>query len=414
LDDVYPPGAWNLPVNPALSAPRRVTPIAERRNTTSYRDYYGPNIQAEIPIPDAPERLVIVNKAFAHALCDVMLLVGRDGEVCKSVADAPGPVLATLLRSAALFVRFLSEPDNVQAFDMDGGQVIIGWNYDETVDRENGQYFDKRMHWHLNGFAPAVRRSAVPVPLREVASVSMRRMLVDPVGYLAQEVMADALRPIGLPDECELLPVDPSSDAANGLPVGLKIRIPRWDYLESDACGILLRGLHHAAARTYETVYRAFTGMPVEPLVAWHRRPLLSVHDVEARLRQLSWLGETTKQRLMGLRHVLRDVSDREMRLLRTRTDVANRCLTLGGLSYNLAFYTPHPVKADEPLFKAGELYVVMQLKVISSLGQAPAVGGAVASKLDRSSGPAMTDQEQARRTEFQQQYINTLRRELS
>jgi hypothetical protein len=66
LDDLYPAAAWELPVNPALPAPRLSSPPAERRNLSGYRDHYLPFILDELPVSGAIERIAIIDKAFPH------------------------------------------------------------------------------------------------------------------------------------------------------------------------------------------------------------------------------------------------------------------------------------------------------------------------------------------------------------
>lgn len=56
LDDLYPAAAWDLPVNPALPAPRLPNP-PELTNTGCWREHYGPFILRALPVPGHTERL---------------------------------------------------------------------------------------------------------------------------------------------------------------------------------------------------------------------------------------------------------------------------------------------------------------------------------------------------------------------
>ena len=171
LDHLYPAQAWELPVNPSLPAPRRAIPPAERRNLGTWRDYYHPNIAAELPVPGTPGTLAVIDKAFPHSLYDLMLLVADDDAPRSNVGDTPDRVLAALLRATAAFVRYLSDAAVLRGLGSDGrdgGQLGVGWNFDPTVDRDNGQWWDKRMHWHLNYWPASIRRAVRPVPLRSV------------------------------------------------------------------------------------------------------------------------------------------------------------------------------------------------------------------------------------------------------
>ncbi|MET9648582.1 hypothetical protein [Streptomyces syringium] len=412
LDTLYPQAAWELPVNPALPAPRRADPPVERCNLGGYRDYYDPNIVREFPVQGERERLAVIDKAFPHSLYDVMLLVARDDVIRQSVSDTPAPVLAALLRAARTFMVLLSDPVVLRRFGLDGGRVTVSWNHDPTLDRDNGQWWDKRMHWHLNCWPSFVQRTVAPVRLADVTDVTMRRSLVDPAAYLAHRVMTDALRDAALPGGCRLMGPDPVRDAERALPIGLKIRIPGWGFVPTLQCQGLLRTLHDTASDVYRSLHQCFTGSDDMP-APWQRPRLLHVDDVEHRLDGLVWLSPAARSGLTRLRRVLRDVTPGEMRLLAARRGVANRCLTLGGLSYNLALFTPELARADRPVIETNELYVVMQFKLVSFVGNSPAIGGAAASVIDRMGGPVMTPDDHARRSDFQHQYTELLQRSL-
>ncbi|WP_329321613.1 hypothetical protein [Streptomyces sp. NBC_01262] len=409
LDDLYPDAAWDLPVNPALPAPRLPHPPPEQSNPAAYRAHYHPFIVEEFAVPGAAERIAVIDKAFPHSLYDLMLLVARDDILRTSVADTPDPALAGLLRAAATFTTFVADPATVRAFGLDDSQFTIGWNHDPTLDRDNGQWWDKRLHLHLNCWPATVRSAVRPVALRDITDATMRRSLVDPAAYLAHQVMADALTTADLPAGCTVLAPDPCRDAAELLPVGLKIRIPGWPFITTTACRMLLRTLHQTATMAYRAALACFTGTREMPGV-WQRPQLLPSAQLDSRLAQVRWLSPAGRCALVRLREVLRDVTATEMQLLRARPDLANRCLSLGGLSYNLTFFTPRPISADTPQADPDEVYVVMQLKVISYVGHSPAVGGAVASVIDRHNGPVMAQGDRARRHAFQHAFVDQLR----
>ncbi len=408
LDALYPRAALDLPVNPALLAPRLAVPPQERRNLGGYRDYYGPNILAEIPIAGAGERLAVIDKAWPHSLYDVMLLVARDDVLRTSVGDTPPAVLTALMRACAQFADYVSTPCVMSEFGLMGSQTSIAWNHDRTVDRDNGQWWDKRLHLHFNCW-PKSAHSNRSVRLGDVADTTTRRSLVDPVAYLAHRVILDALTDHSLPDGCVPLAPDPLRDGHEHLPVGLKIRLPGgWPFVTTPECRRLLRLLHKTAAATYRNLLLSFTGQ-VEPSSDWRRPPLLPPPDVQRRLTGLRWLTPGSREELLRLRGVLRELTGRELELLRRRPEIANRCMTLGGLSYNLAFHSPHSATRERPLSATPDLYLVMQFKLISYIGSSPAVHGAVASVIDRAGGPVMTDADRALRRAFQTEYIRLL-----
>ncbi len=406
LDDLYPPGAMLLPVNTALVAPRLATPPPELENHSHYRDHYGPFILGERTVGTEPETIALIDKAFPHTLYDLMLLVGRDDILRTCVGELPDTVLAELLTMVTGFADYISDPRVVRTFGLGRGRLSIGWNYDPTTDRDNGQWWDKRMHVHLNAWHPRTCRTVHPVPLADVTDPTLRRSLVDPTAYLAHRVMIDAVRTDRLPAACRLLHPSAARDAEQHLPVGLKVRLPGFAYLATADFRALLRMLHGTAAAAYRLLRAIFTDSH-SPTGPWHRPPLRPADQVEAALAALPWLTNESRTLLLRLRTVLRDIPERQMLLLRTRSHLANRCLALDGLSYNLALFTPDEISARRPINATGELYLVMQLKTVSSIGSSPALGGAVATAADRTHGPAMTPADRAMRHAFQHAYAH-------
>ncbi len=406
LDDLYPQEVWELPVDPAFPAPRLATPPPERSNTIGYRDYYGSNLLAEIGIPGAEGgRIGVVDKAWPHSLYDVMLLPVQAG-ACSGVGDTPAGVLAGMLAAADAWVRFLSDAAVVGEYGLADYRATCGWNHDLTLDRDNGQWWDKTMHWHLNTWAP---RSGRRPTLRDVPDIGVRRSLVDPIAYLAHQVLLDAVYAYGLPSGCRPLTPDPRRDAEQHLPVGLKIDVGGWAALTGSEGAALLHALHDVATVTYKTIRGAFTGRSELASPAWERPGLLPVDQVAVNLARLSWLSEASFCGLLKLRAALKDVDERRMRLLAARPALANRFLTLGGVSYNLTYFTPQRLTADGRFAQAERVYLVLQAKLVSYVGHSPAAGNACASIIDRWQGPVMSDAEHARRRAFQLAYADVL-----
>ncbi|MCC9310061.1 hypothetical protein LN042_23830 [Kitasatospora sp. RB6PN24] len=406
LDDLYPPAALGLPVNTALIAPRLPDPPAERENLAGYRDHYGPFLLGEKPVGTEPETIALIDKAFPHTLYDLMLLVGRDDILRTCVGELPDTVLTALLEAVTAFTHLVSDPAAVRTFGLERGRLSIGWNFDPTRDRDNGQWWDKRLHVHCNAWHPRTCRTVRPVPLAAVTDATLRRSLIDPAAYLAHQVLLDAIRTDRVPAACRLLAPDPARDAAQQLPVGLKVRLPGFTYLATHEFRTLLRLLHGTAVAAYRLLRATLTD-DQSPAGLWRRPALRPVADVEAALAQLPWLTAPSRSLLLGLRMALRDVPERQMRLLRHRSDLANRFLTLDGPSYNLSLFTPDLISAHRSISDTGELYLVMQIKTVSSIGSSPALGGAVACAADRTSGPAMTSGDRSMRAAFQSAYAH-------
>ena len=391
LEELYPPAAWQLPVSPALPAPHRPNPPPELTRAGGYREHYGPFILREFDLGDGA-RIAAIDKAFPHALYDLMLLDASE-RAHAHVAAAPAAVTGFLLRAARAFAAFTANRRGLADC-----AISAGWNYDPTRDRDNGQWWDKRLHLHLNCWPRRTLARARVLTLREIADPGLRRSLIDPIAYLAHQVMLDALAGTQIiPEHLAVLRPDPARDRAGSLPTGLKILLPSWEAVADPTTGRMLAALHRRAQHAYDAVRIAFTGSP-EPPGPWQRPELRSAEDAGAGLDAIGWLVPETRAGLMGLRRALRNLTPRELELLRRCPHLANRFLTLEQLSYNMTLI-PDP---------RGVL-LVMQFKLISYIGSSPALGGAVASVIDRTGGPVLTARAARARCAFQTDFLDTL-----
>ncbi len=422
LDSLYPAAAFDLLVNPSLPAPRLACPPQERNNPdpTRYRDYYGPNIRHEISVPGQEERVAIIDKAWPHTINDVMLLVASDQYRHTNVDSVPDAVLDTLLQCALAYVDLVCASPPSQNDQVKGGRLTIGWNFDPTLDRDNGQWWDKTMHWHLNLYPPQVFTAESPMAFGDVTDSRVRRALIDPTAYLAAQVLSRALyqgADVALPGHRLILPAgcvgfdsSPHSDAHAHLPIGLKIRLPGWNFLTTQACRDLLRNLHQLMTSTYHHVRSALTSSArMGP--AWTRPQLRPPAETKDHLSRLAWLDRDTREGLLHLHALLRDISPRQMDALQRNRDLASRFLTLAGLSYNITLTTRTPVGAD--LARIDDLFLVVQVKLFSWVGHSPALGQSVAAIIDRHRGPIMDDSMLQHRAHLQREFVTHASRRL-
>ena len=407
LADLYPEGALALPVIPRLPVPRMPSLPKETRNRVGYRDYYHPNILAESLVDGTDEILAAVDKAFPHSRFDFMVLVGND-DIRSSVRSVQSATVREILRTCAEFISFISEPESIRRFGLDGAVAMLGTNFDAvTNDRDNGQWWDKRMHWHLNCWPGSDLAGIVSVPLSEVDDLVLRRSLIDPVVFLASDLLRTAFRSgFPLPDECVVEPTDLERDRRLGLPAGLKIRLPGWSFLDSDACVRTLVRVHEACQSVYDDLRMAFTGTAVA-LEPWYRPKLLDQGTVAANLESMAWIGHDERDRLIRIRRALRNVDESEMHALQKDLKTATSRLALAGLDYNMAFFAPQQNTFHTSLVESEAVYLCLQAKLFSRIGSSPAIGGAVAANLDRSSGRLMTEDELRMRREFQREFLS-------
>ncbi|MFF2619041.1 hypothetical protein [Kitasatospora sp. NPDC058046] len=393
---LYPAAAERMAVATRMLVPRRPRPIASRGNTGSFEDFYAPECRlAEFTVTGTDDRIAVIDKAFPHARYDFMYVVANDDIRCApdELADS---TLATMLDAVPEFVRFVTEPGVRHRYGLEGSTLTFGFNHDrDTVDRDNGQFYEKRFHLHFNCWAARDLVGIRSIRFGDVADPRTKRTMLDPISFLGPSVLYEALRqqfPGEGPHGARTLEPDPERDAVLGLPLGLKLELPGWDYLATADCRRLIQDLHVTAERTYRDLHLAFTGAE-PPARAWYRSPLLPPAAVAARLAALPYLSPATRDLLAVLRAALRDAEPADMSALRRDHDLAATRLALAGLDYHLGVYSPAPVGRGTPDGPT-PIYLYLQFKLLSRIGGGPAVGGAAAVQVDRAGGPAFTEQE--------------------
>ncbi|MFE2940111.1 hypothetical protein ACFXKG_13780 [Streptomyces sp. NPDC059255] len=406
---LYPESTADLLVVDRLPAPAHPSPppFAPHRGGTFFQCYRKEEVLGALPVEHSDDRLMLMDKAFPHSRYDLMLMVAND-DVRNSPLDIDPRTLQRITSLAASFVDHVSDTRAAEEFGLDWAAISIGYNHNRyTRDRDNAQWFDKRMHWHLICWPDEDVRKKKPKRLADVSSVREKRWLVDPIGFLGPDLLYAAVRKdsqfswVGKPDL--------ERDRALRLPVGLKIALPNgWDFLRSGDCADWITRLHLRAEEAFRTVRSALTGSEDAPGL-WMRPRILPAKETERRLRNIGWITPELRERLLVLRGLLRDVSAEEMLNFRADPSAANHRLSIADLDYHMGFCTPSQNQPGDRLRSANDVYMFMQFKLFSSPGPVPAVGGANAVTLERQHGPVMTTEQLDRRSAFQSAYVRRI-----
>jgi hypothetical protein len=399
--ELYPPYADRMRVSTRLPV-ARFPDAVQIRNEKGVRSFYGDRLVGLYDVVGTDDRIGVVDKLFPHSRFDSMLLAANE-RVRSSVTDLAQVSLATVFEIAHGFVRYVSRDDVTAQFDLDGAEVHVCFNYDaDTIDRENAMFYDKRFHLHLNCWPGHDLDSIDTVTYGSVSDMLARRRLMDPIAFLAPRIIRDL---VGTSIAGHRLLVDPAD--VPGAPAGLKVRLPGWHALGEPSVPRLLRGLHEAAARGYTAIREAFVGAAAVPR-PWTRPVLLPRTAIRANLDRIDWLSGESKAGLGVLVDALRDVTAEQMDVFRRDPVAAALRLTLAGLDYSIGLFSPRPHSAQARLIDTPEVILVMQCRLFGDVGGAglPPLRGASGVRLDRRSGPVMTDDEVKQRVAFREGFI--------
>lgn len=427
LAPLYPPAAHELLVAERLAVKGfKTTKVVGQDRPVDGTPDYGDRLLAEL-VSDADghdgDRLAFIDKLFPHSRYDSLLLVTGPRAPC-SFADLLPATQRAVLHLLVEFVDFVSRPETIDEFGLHDGRFHACWNFDRrTCDRENSMFFDKRFHLHLN-YWPGRDVSLDVRRLGSLSQVAWRHRLVDPVAFLAPQIMFDALG--GALAGLRLLEPDPERDARFGLPPGLKLVLDDWRQVGSERLAAALVDLHTRSAEVYAELVLAFTGSS-EPVDPWTRPRLLPARQIHDALRSKTWLSTPARAGLEFLASTLRDVPSSVMRGFRDaggqleaatlqnssagarrgHTSARVRHLALADLDYNLGFFSPGVNAVETPLGGGGPVYVVVNYKLFADIGGAglPPMGNVPIVRIVRGAEP-LDPAEVAARSRLHRRFI--------
>ncbi|MEY6431338.1 hypothetical protein ABC977_02830 [Thioalkalicoccus limnaeus] len=287
----------------------------------------------------AGDRMALIDKATPHALYDLML-----SEV--SVDEKPSPrdvALATnqsLWRIGSNFIAFVSDPAVRRDFGLAGGVPHLAMNCDpNTRDRESVQAA-KQFHLHLICWTrDELAGLARPDRFAEVAQVTTRRQVLDPLAFVAARLLPPMLgdRPLQ-PLGGRWLAPDDRACLDGTRPFGASIRLPGWSVLAQPAFGVMIQVIHDRLITLATLLLEAFTGKLMSP-DPWRRHRLLAAERIRANLRELALPVEAcTALEVFAAR--LRDLPEAVVRRLARGGSVRRQHLmTLNLPSYALCLH---------------------------------------------------------------------------
>ncbi|MGC5331454.1 hypothetical protein [Micromonospora sp. DT62] len=381
------------------------------RNTVTVQEYYLETLLAEMTVTEGGgERLAFVNKSFPHSRYDMMVLASSDVPHC-AVTDMRRKTLDTVFALARRFVSFVSRPDVSARYGLDGGHFHLAFNFNrETIDRENSMFYDKRFHLHLN-YWPA--RDVTPSPPRrlgEIRNAVLRRRLLDPISFLAPQVLHDKLG--GKVGPLALLEPSAERDVAQQLPPGVKVRLAGWDQLDDGTLAQVLTELHTAADEAYREIFECVTGTPfrAEP---WWRPTIRPLPAVSAALDGVSWLSPESRQGLLDLVRSLRNTTPDAIEAIKASERRQVGELAVASLDYSVSVLSASP--RDLPLDQRSDIYLVVHFKLFSDIGGAGLtwLPGVPIVRVNRSSDNLLSAEEVAQRRAFQDDFLRSAGGEL-
>jgi hypothetical protein len=372
-----------VPILDSLPAPAYARPRAPQsvRALRSLENIYGRSgVLAHVGL-GADEAYVVTDKTFPHALHEVMVMSA--GTKVRPGLHNHSPLFDDSL--GALAAGFAEHCGRWQL------TPVVSWSYDPmTVDRESIQG-EKRLHAHFIGRdeteIASVREQATPVgasaPLRQ-------RRIVEEASVLASVMAADCLDPSALR---VLRPVPPLSNPA--ATATIQLRVPGgWDALGDPALYEDLRTVHATLRGMYDRVGEACLTGQSGP---W-QRPHLDVAGADrVDLPLSSSSREALAHYLSALRpEVLADTDSLRNPENRDRT---TNVYPLADLAYSVCM-SEHQ----------GQPFVHFRVNVFSDLGGAgvSVLDGAVVKT--RKGEYTMTPADEARRVEFQREFLNGVR----
>lgn len=367
--------AWDAIHIPALPAAFALNQ-QERDSEQSQQRYRRRTIQSlSIASARQTDHIAFIDKALPHAQYELM--AGDVGAQPRAtVADIGERALQALLSSCERFAAFVSRPDTIARYQLQGGLAHCALNCDpHTLDRESCQAV-KHFHLHYiywtGSELQALRQPTTP--LFQTGSSQRRLRILDPLLGLGSQLLHQRLQQQTLcHPQAELLPL-PASSTPPSLP-GCLIRLPGWHALNQTgsanlaALAALLRQIHHTIVDAGTELQRAYTDHS-EPPPPWQRHPLLPADTIIGRLAALGYSSDATAQ-LIRLAEQLRTLHPATIQRLRQRPARRIRHLSLIPPAYAINLHTPRPNSIDTPLHHSDAITLIIQPKLFAAVGGA-------------------------------------------
>ncbi len=367
------PVAWNSVNIPGPPAPYRLNSqestssdaaVRFKRRTIQKLDMVATGRGAR----SQRDQLAFVDKVSPHSCIDLMCT--EVSEPLKATVNEIGRETGELMcRSAYHFVEFVSRPDIIDSFGLQGGELHLGVNCDpNTRDRESIQA-SKQFHMHflywkqseLTGLENLERDSVRPTDL-------LRQRLLDPLLFLGAAMVHERLRGIGFEiPGITLKPFDPADSIERGLPLGCLMQLDDWTVLNSSAFVALIQRIHEIIETGAQQLNAALTGRTDSPS-EWQRFDLLPQRTIAVNIDKLGYSAEIAEQ-LKFLAAKLHNVSPTMMSYFKRHKRTRLRHLSLNNPAYAMNLYSPRLNKMEKPLIDSNEIYLNIQLKLLSAIG---------------------------------------------
>ena len=333
-----------------------------------------------------------------------MMLQSTDNVVKSPSTSLTDEAVHYIFGTGYKFIKFLSDPEVVEKYGMEGGYPYLVFNYDEfTTDRHSGMS-KKPFHLHLNSWKKETIDRIEEIKKEEV-SPYYYQSVVDPIFDLTRTLAYDAL-------DCEELnkyleKANPICGDQEIFYSGIYKVKGGWKFLNSEEFPHFLKTIHNRLEERYKEILKCFTGKDTMPEL-FTRHALLPQDQIIDNIIESNF-QETTQSALVKLIPRLRTITNEEFQELCKNTDLRDTIIPMRWLAYSVGFFSNAYIEKDFP-YEEETCYMNCTPRLFTKIGGASIMNFPDRSlvKIDRGEG-TYSQEEFDNHVEFQKDFVKKL-----
>jgi len=333
-----------------------------------------------------------------------MMLQSTDNVVKSPITSLTDEAVHYIFGTGYKFISFLSDPDVVEKFGMEGGYPYLVFNYDEyTTDRHSGMS-KKPFHLHLNSWKKETIDEIEEID-RDKVSPYYYESVVDPVFDLTRTLAYDAL-------DCEELnkyieKANPICGDQEIFYSGVYKVKGGWKFLNSDEFPKFLKTVHRKLEERYREILKCFTGKDTVPDL-YTRHALLPEEQIISNIVEADF-QESTKEALAKLIPRVRTITNEEFQEICKNTDLRDTIIPMRWLAYAISFHSNSYISVDKP-YEEETCFMNCTPRLFTKIGGASIMNFPDRSlvKIDRGTG-VFSQEEFDSHVEFQKEFAKKL-----
>ncbi|MBQ8132748.1 MAG: hypothetical protein IJ193_09685 [Bacilli bacterium] len=330
-----------------------------------------------------------------------MMLQSTDNVVKSPSTSLTDEAIHYIFGTGYKFIKFLSDPEVIEKYGMEGGYPYLVFNYDEyTTDRHSGMS-KKPFHLHLNSWKKETIDRITEIKKSEV-SPYYYESVVDPIFDLTRTLAYDAL-------DCEELnqyleKANPICGDQEIFYSGIYKVKGGWEFLNSEEFPHVLKTIHERLETRYKEILKCFTGNDTIPAL-YTRHPLLNEYKILNNIAESNF-QDTTKEALVKLIPRVRTITDEEFQELCQNTDLRDTIIPMRWVAYSVGFFSNDYIEKDKP-YEGNICYMNCTPRLFTKIGGASIMNFPERSlvKIDRGEG-TFTQEEFNNHVEFQKEFV--------